>query len=158
MTCAFNSSTLEAEVGGSLWVRGQFDLHNKFQDNQDYIEMSWSQKRVIWGRPEGAGQFNSGAILWYNWNFFYFKIMTVIQAVSPCCMNFTGETFKKRVIWKFSQILTEAETVDVRRDEGKAQWIAKSSQLLGTSFSVPFLLHLLPLCLHPTQDSFLLLW
>ena len=32
-----NSSTLEAEAGGSLWVQVQFGLHSQFQDNQDYI-------------------------------------------------------------------------------------------------------------------------
>jgi hypothetical protein len=34
VACAFNSGTQEAEAGVSLWVWGQSDLQNKFQDSQ----------------------------------------------------------------------------------------------------------------------------
>jgi hypothetical protein len=38
VVCNFNFSTWEAEVGGSLGVRGQPGLQSEFQDSQGYRE------------------------------------------------------------------------------------------------------------------------
>jgi hypothetical protein len=45
---AFNSSTQEAEAGGSLWVQGQLGLQSEFHDNQSYtvrlcLENNWTK-------------------------------------------------------------------------------------------------------------------
>lgn len=38
VVCNFNFSTWEAEVGGSLKVRGQLGLHRELQNSQSYSE------------------------------------------------------------------------------------------------------------------------
>jgi hypothetical protein len=40
----FNSSTPEAEAGGSLWVQGQPGLQSEFQDSYNYIERPCLEK------------------------------------------------------------------------------------------------------------------
>ena len=46
MAQAFNPSTWEAEIGGSLWVWGQPGLQSKFQDSQGYTEKPCLKKPI----------------------------------------------------------------------------------------------------------------
>ena len=53
---ASNPSTLEAEVGGSLQIRGQCGLQSKLQDRQGYTEKPFleKQKQKVSGWRDGS--------------------------------------------------------------------------------------------------------
>ena len=46
---SFNSSTWEAETGGSLWVQDQPGLHREFQDSQGYVERDCFKQQQLFG-------------------------------------------------------------------------------------------------------------
>ena len=45
VTLTDNPSAWESEAGGSLWVQGQSNLQNEFQDSQDYTEKTCLKKQ-----------------------------------------------------------------------------------------------------------------
>jgi hypothetical protein len=85
---AFNLSTWEAEVSGSLWVQGQPGLHIKFQNSQGYyIEKPWLGKKKMSGQNANPVELTRRGYLCIMNACLHWYLTLLWLALMPACVN-----------------------------------------------------------------------